>query len=106
MSEVLNNTMATVVSHERCHGNRTKPQLKTHCHTHIVTYHLEIDDGVLHALVMDVRELYHDVHEVGVPFFPFIDHLNLSEGQAVKPVQLGQLTIAVFPTQLKQQLSS
>ena len=29
-SDVSNNTMATMVIHERCHGNRTKPQLKTH----------------------------------------------------------------------------
>ena len=65
-------------------------------------YLLKVDHSILGAIVVNLWELYHQVHEVGVPLVAFIDHLNLAESQSVKPVHRHHVTIVMLLRQLKE----
>ena len=65
-------------------------------HTHLFKVH----HRVLCVLVVYVRELDHQVHEVGVTFLSLVHHLDLAERQPIQPVDLHHVTIPMFLTQL------
>ena len=65
------------------------------------TYLFKIDNCVLYVLMMNVREFYHQIHEVGISLLLLIHHLNFPKCQSVQPINFHHMAITMFLTKLK-----
>lgn len=64
-------------------------------------YLFKVDYGVFCIFKIYVWKLNHQVHEVRVPFLPFIHHLDLPKSQSIQPINLDHVTITMSFTELK-----